>query len=530
MSIVSSTQVERRGARAVAAAGFDVWAERLLLGAVVVMGLFLATYRLDRFPLPWFDEGWWLQIPRNLVEYGQYATYSVEGFRPFDTVVSASPLFFLPVAAMFKVAGVGLFQARLVVVLHFVVAGAFLYLIGRRLFGRWPALLGLVLYILIRGDGDGSSALYLGRHVMGEIPGMAYFLAGGYAWLRYFDKRQARWLVISGLLLGIGMGVKPQLIMATPAAMILAAAIDIFWWRRRRFAAFIVPLVFSGVALVLQYVSLYFLLGPDNFARFLADFSAASGPQVRVFLQPEAVSSAIKLLIRGSYFVWLLPALAYGLAQLMRRSGDQIGRAYFLAFALVWFGWFVFASVGWERYVIPGLIVGHLFVAHFMTELAGPVRASFAQWRTSWRDDGLAGLLRPIAVGAIVAMLLVHSSSKLVGEILTAPETDARYFAETIDATVEPGARIETWEWEIVFLSKHQAYHLPPTSLLNDLIAFKNLGASYDPASYDYQQFDPDYVLVGPFADSTGLYAASLDGAEVVAQRGPYRLFRLPSR
>ena len=67
MSIVSSTQVERRGARAVAAAGFDVWAERLLLGAVVVMGLFLATYRLDRFPLPWFDEGWWLQIPRNLV-------------------------------------------------------------------------------------------------------------------------------------------------------------------------------------------------------------------------------------------------------------------------------------------------------------------------------------------------------------------------------------------------------------------------------------------------------------------------------
>ncbi len=505
----------------------EVWIERLILTALAILVVFLTIYRLDRYPVSWFDEGWWLQIPRNLVENGHYATYSLEGFRPFDTVVSASPLFYLPIAAIFKVAGVGLLQARLVIALHFLVAGLFLYLIGRRLFG-WPvALLALALFVFARGDGNASSAMYLGRQVMGEIPAMAYFLAGGYCWLRYFDQRRSEWLIVAGLLLGIAMGVKPQLIMATPAAMVLAATLDRLWWKRKRLVVFVVPLVFSGLALVLQYAGLYFLMGPDNFTRFWVDFSAASGPQVRVFLQPEAMASAVKLLIRGSYFVWLLPALIYGALACFRGGGDQVRRAFFVAFTLVWFAWFFFASVGWERYVIPGLVVGHLFVAQFIADLAGWGRGSLAQVRNVWREEGMSPALRSAAIALMVAFTFVHSAAKQVGEILSAPEMDAKQFATAVDATVAPEARIETWEWEVVFLSTHRTYHLPPTRLLNDLISNANLGTSYDPTTYNYSQFDPEYILVGPFATSTGLYAASLEGAQVVLERGPYRLYRV---
>ena len=45
--------------------------ERLIqrVGFLLLLGiaLMLATYRLDAYPKPWFDEGWWLQLPKNLV-------------------------------------------------------------------------------------------------------------------------------------------------------------------------------------------------------------------------------------------------------------------------------------------------------------------------------------------------------------------------------------------------------------------------------------------------------------------------------
>ena len=104
-----------------------------------------------------------------------------------------------------------------------------------------------------------------------------------------------RWLD-AVFLIALTLAIAPMVLAPgriVPGAVWIVVLVVPLWWRRSRLSVFIVPLIFSGVALVLQYVSLYFLLGPENFARFWTDFSAASGPQVRVFLQPEAVASAL---------------------------------------------------------------------------------------------------------------------------------------------------------------------------------------------------------------------------------------------
>ncbi len=102
--------------------GLTSWKKGILDGKrwglllLFLLALVLSVYQLEYYPQTWFDEGWYLQIPKNLVQHGVYAPLSSEGYRPYDTIVSVSPVFYLPMAAAFKMWGVGLWQARAAIV------------------------------------------------------------------------------------------------------------------------------------------------------------------------------------------------------------------------------------------------------------------------------------------------------------------------------------------------------------------------------------------------------------------------------
>ena len=100
-------------------------------------------------------------------------------------------------------------------------------------------------------------------------------------------------------------------------------------------------------------------------------------------------------------------------------------------------------------------------------------------------------------------------------------------FAELVDANVPPGAVIETFEFEIAFLTSNR-YHFPPTSVMDDghrVVQFrepKGLMERYRVPGA------PSYLVTGTFSTLTGLYQADLRSGrfERIASRGPYTLFR----
>src|SRR5579875_31718 len=165
---------------------------RLLEAAVVLVGLgaltFIATYHLGLYPMIWFDEGSLLHVPKNLILYGAYADRSSEGLRYFGPTIGVGPTVLLPVALAFKIVGIGLIPARLVIVGYLLTAVLLLGEAGRRQYGTATAGLAAILLVAT----PGIDFLYLGRQVAGEVPGLAYLLLGVLLWWRAVDSGHGR--------------------------------------------------------------------------------------------------------------------------------------------------------------------------------------------------------------------------------------------------------------------------------------------------------------------------------------------------
>src|SRR3989344_6541436 len=97
---------------------FPVKFEVLFVVALFLFVTFAAAYRLTESPATWYDEGYLLQSSKNLALYGKQGLQTAPGvFASTATVSSGFPIL-APVALSFKLFGIGLLQARLVMVLY----------------------------------------------------------------------------------------------------------------------------------------------------------------------------------------------------------------------------------------------------------------------------------------------------------------------------------------------------------------------------------------------------------------------------
>lgn len=108
---------------------------------LVVIVLFLTLYNLEYFPPTWFDEGIHLLVARKLALEGKYRFGPAVGFTVF-----------LPITAAFRVAGVGLLPARLVMVGYLLLCVAAFYTLARYLGGWKVATAGTLLFVSSPGS------------------------------------------------------------------------------------------------------------------------------------------------------------------------------------------------------------------------------------------------------------------------------------------------------------------------------------------------------------------------------------------
>lgn len=489
------------------------------LGAILIV-LFLAFYNLTEFPATWFDEGSHLHVPKTLVRFGVYADYSSEGFRHFGPTIGIGPTVLLPIAGMFKLFGIGLLQARIVMALYLLAAIVMFYFLARWLGDTRFAVVATALLITSRG----VATLEYGRQVLGEVPGLFFVIAGLVVWFRAWDKAQWSRLIVAGILFGLAVVTKYQYLIAFAPVLLVTWGLNLVYYRSAPQRVFLVPGILTVGVFGAWQLYLLAYLGPSTLAENFVIMRQATAGAALVFASDLMARSVSELLSLKVYLLALIPALVYGvrLGLPRNRAGHQWGTLWLLI--VVNLAWYVFASVSWLRYAFLGLTFSSLFVARFFTDLIHGIDLdAIRRGRFSFKNVLRGGLALWLA-----AMILIPLGQNL-RDIIFTPFNDAAAMANYLNGSVARDVLIETWEPEMGFLTDHH-YHFPPPEFLPKAVAYIWLHHAPPSQTYDFiSTQSPPFVLAGEFSRWVHMYPDEIltSRYNLVVRIGAYELYEI---
>lgn len=490
--------------------------------AAIIALVFLATWNQPAYPATWQDEGFTLQGAMNLARYGQYAMKSSEGFRVLDQpLIANGPGVVLPIAGIFAAFGIGLLQARLVMAAFLVVTVVVFFLLTRRLYSLPVAIVASVIALAWPDEG----LLLYGRHALGLVPGLLYFLLGYLAWLMAVERRSRTAALAAGLLFGLACITKGQYLLLVPAFLVFIA-LDRFYYRR-------VGLMTAGLTLGALVLSLmawqgvqFALVGASGYAAHVDAIRSSTAVTV-LALRPQRIPGSLWYLLRSGGYLYLVPGLLYVAWLARQRSLASSRSLLLLLLSVIWLAWYAFASVGWSRYAFEPLLFGAIFTARLLVDAARYLGAAGGQATVTGRPDywrrGLAALF---AIAVVVA-----TSANLAGQVnrLTAhQDMAAERFARAVSDLVPATAPVESWEWELDVWADLNFHH-PTNVWVDELTKVTQFGEGSSRLPYDPTPFAPQYMIDGPFSKWTQLYADYLTTGccRLVLREGPYDLYQV---
>lgn len=510
-----------------AGASSQSWWMRVGLALLVGLILFVSFYNLTEYPTTWFDEGSHLHVPKTLVKFGVYADYSSEGFRYYGPTMGVGPTVILPLTAVFRLFGIGLLQARLVMALYLVATLFAFYRLAKLLGSPQMAVVATLLLVVT----PGVALLEYGRQVLGEVPGFFFLLVALGLWLSSWQESGWPRLIIVGLLLGLAITTKSQYLLVVVPSLGLMWFLNLLYYRLTPQRLFLVPgIVAVGCAALWQAI-LVLYLGPSTALENFAILRQASAGAAFVFSTDLMRRSVGELLSAKVYLGALIPVLVYGfwLSLPRHRHSQRWSVVYILI--VVNLLWYIAASISWIRYAFLGLALMSLLVAQFFDDLTDHFRLAtlarllpFATQKVPSAQD----LIRGSAVIWLACMLMLPALQ--VARHILMPDFNApRAMATYLDEHISKTALIETWEPEMGFLTDHN-YHFPPAELLDKAVGY--IWRNGSPPAVDYNLATgelPDYVLVGGFSRWVNLYPTELLSSryEIVTQIDEYELFMI---
>jgi len=462
---------------------------------LTVLLLFLAFYNLRYFPPTWFDEGIHSLAAKRLALTGDYRLGPALG-----------PTVLLPVAGAFRVAGVALIPARLVMVGYLLLCTFAFYLVARRL-GGWKV--AVVATLLLIGS-PGANLLRWGRQVLGEVPATFFLLMALLVWFRVADvgRSPRRWAMIglAGALTGLAILTKNQFLLLLPAWAIV-------WlvdrWVHRRFETW-EPVVVMGVALlgVLGWYALQGLVFPGGDRLMEQNVREWSGALNRGLftLSFRRMMDAVRFVTdKEAFYGLMLPGVLYG-ALLSLRSSSRSARWTLVTIAsVVWLGWFLLLSAAWPRYAFLPLVFGAICVAQLFHDLTDgfelSIRRLWASLRSGEWDPTLAGR------AALILLLVVMTGRYLYGRLseVVAQDDAPQQMAAYVVEHVPPDAEIETYDPEICFLAGHSC-HLPGSQAMDAAIKYVWYDGTVPSAYHDFASYGAPYLLIGDFSRLVDMY------------------------
>jgi len=492
----------------------------MLLGipALFFLGLFHQPY----YPTTWFDEGLVLQGPINLIQHGQYAMRSVEGFRVLDQPLTANgPGIVLPITAIFSVFGIGLLQARILMALYFVLAVVLFYKVSLSIFGEIAALISTFGLLAVPDEG----ILLYGRQALGNVPALVYFLAGCYFLTLFLKRKNNLFAVVTGLFWGLTLVTKSQYWILLPVLAVVGL-LDLLYFKQvgLKSGSIVIFLTLGGLVLW-QFVQ-YLLIGGENYGQYIESVRSSAKETVFAF-RTMRIPGNIWYLVRSGFVLFVAPGLIFAGWDSLHRHTYSAVQAFLVLFVLAWSAWYVFISVGWHRYTFEPYSIGLIFF--------GPAYLKAFQLVVSfWKDS--AGYswqqyLREFATAFLLLLSTLWGFSVEVNQvqrIVFAPEPYPQQFADYLHAHIRPDEVIESWEWEIDALTPNLIYHHPTNDLVDRKTAEIQFGEEFK-KQYDFFVFNPSYLIDGPFSKWTGMYEEPLaNGCCLkVTDVGDYTLYQV---
>jgi len=491
-----------------------------IIAVAVVM--FLALYNLRGYPRPWFDEGLNLQPAKNLILYGQYAMLSSEGFRVLDPALQTGPPVILPIALSFKVLGIGLFQARLVVGLFSILGVIAYHRIAQTLYNRAVSWLAVILLLTFAVHNEFVSYLYMGRQVLGEVPALFFFLSGLLLWFQSWEQIQWRHLIGAGSLFGLAMVTKSQFNLLVPASIFIVWLFGFFAFKVLRLRHLTVPTILCASLVLIWYGLQMTIAGPQQFFQNMS--TQRAGMQLHVLnLSWITTRHSLGVLVRTGYVVWGSAGLLYALWHSRQPGLVALRRLSVLTFVGLWLAWYVIGSIGWGRYAFVPLAISHIFYAALLYDaLKSLLSPKPIHQKFRWLQVVSTLTLLAVAGGMLI------SGYSIIGPILRNRNDGYFQFTRYLNESVPHDAVVESWEWELDLVTNLR-YHHPPTWVTNAVTRRLWENDFDSEVAYDPNEFAPAYLIVGPFARWTGLYAETglLNSAELQASIGEYELYRV---
>ncbi len=487
--------------------------------ALAILVLFLAGYNLQRFPPTWFDEGIHLLVAKTL---------ALEGIYRFGPAVG--PTVFAPVAMAFRVIGVTLFSARLVMVGYLLLCMSAFYTLAQSL-GDWKvATVATLLFV----SSPGVNLARWGRQVLGEIPATFFLLLGILIWLKTLDqaprtKKSAPFL-LSGLFIGLAIITKNQFLLVFAAWFVLWVA-DRLYYRQAGPWAFALPLFAATACVVGWYLGQRLILpsGTHLADQNLREWSAALNRGLLTFSPRRALEAVKFLTSQEAFYCWALPGALYGLVLSMRRSRMGLRWATLTIVVVAWFAWFTFFSVSWPRYAFLPLTLTAILVAQLLHDLTGGYSPPLLNKPSAWLRASESAPLAAARV-ALLALLLLIILRPLQGrltEVIAADDDTPQQMAAYIVEHLPGDAVIETYEPEVCFLAAHPC-HLPPSAMMDASILYVWYGAPPPSEYYDWREYGAPYLLIGEFGRWVHLYDPEIVEREysLLISIGSYELYQ----
>lgn len=320
-----------------------------------IIVIFLSTYKLTESPPTWMDEGIIIQTARSILSIGHPAIPIAPNTYESSGMITTSYPVTLPIAFVFKLFGIGLFQARLVMVIYLLLFFIFSFFILKRFISSEKYIISFI-FILSFAPIYGH-----GKNVLGEVPGMLFFIV--LLLILYFHSvsNKSKWLpVLAGLSSGLFVVTKPIFILLIPA-MFVAFIINKYWLRddyflfldRKSFLKFSVALM---VPIILWFIIQF---SGDSLISILSLY--ANPYKVNLF---PTILNNIKILFSNAqpiyfsflFFIWLITFVI----RLYRRSSIHFAESISFIFSFLVFLAF-FRTFGYYRYFFPAQIMALIY-------------------------------------------------------------------------------------------------------------------------------------------------------------------------
>ena len=438
--------------------------ERICFVVLVLFTAFLAMYNLDGYPmLRSMDEGYRLLFAKNLVLYGKYAVQTSQGFGSFagsgaSGAVATGATVMLPIALAFRVLGVNLWAARLVMALYLIGCVVTLYLCVRGLYSAGVALLASLLFLF--AGPPWLNTVALGRQVYGEVPALAFLFLGCSIWFAALEDDKLGRLIAASTCFGLATLTKDLLSFALLGSMVGVYIVDRLYAKKLRLCQVAIPILFS----VATIVGWRLLVDSQSSGVGVPAGGFLGRSSIRLFaFAPHLWYDSFKFLAEQGFVLWAVPALVHALLNALSYKGslDTSRQLFVLFFVIIWMLWYVIASIGWQRYAYPGWAVSSILVAKFLYDLVGDFKVEWSAGFALFGWSQLLPKLRTLPVLLLALIMIVWPAQNTVRRIVKSDNHDAEAFAHYIKTSISTDALVASVEWDIDFLTDRTYLHIP---------------------------------------------------------------------